>query len=277
MSKVLVVGGNGMLGSMVVRHLVNKGHDVTFTVRNDLPRWMPLQKKVSCFKFKFGQRIPDLTGYDWVINCAGIIKQKSQEPFDLYSVNSVLPWQLLVACQKVGAKLIHVSSDCVFSGKSTEPYLAGAEMDAEDNYGMSKMLGEATGAIVIRTSIIGPAETADGLFEWFMFNHDKKCFGFKNHMWSGVTTLFLAEFIEGLMTNPTVEIPETGGLIQLASPPVTKFQLLSNIKNVWNKQMEIVETNASEAVNRVLLPTVAMAPEIHEQLVLLKIWMENNP
>lgn len=273
--KVLVFGGNGMLGQMVTRYLVSVGHDVTFTVRSKVPEWMPLKKKVGVLKFELGQAIPDLSGYDWVINCIGAIKQKTSEPYDLYAANSVLPWQIQVAAQKTGTKFVQVSSDCVFSGKSDQPYLAGSEMDAEDDYGKSKMLGEVTGAIVLRTSIIGPAQTSEGLFEWF--KKEKSCFGYTNHMWSGVTTLFLAEFIHGLMTNPVVEIPESGGLIQIASPPVSKFQLLSLMNSVWERDIKITSMATTQAVNRVLLPSVALAPEIHEQLVMLKIWMQNNP
>jgi len=271
--RILVFGGTGMLGQVVVKHLVSKGHEVTFTTRKQIPSWMPMRQKVGIIQFEIGQRIPDLSEYDWVINCLGAIKQKTSDPFTLYSANAVFPWQLSFAAKEAGSKLIHISSDCVFSGKSLNGYLADAEMDAEDDYGKSKMLGEPLSAIILRTSIIGPSPSKTGLFSWF-FQQKEECFGYENHLWSGVTTLFLAEFIEGLISNPPVEIPDSGGLIQIASPPVNKFQLLNIIKDTWGLETKVIPQNFVDSViNRVLFPTVALAPEIHEQLVMLKNWM----
>lgn len=276
--KILVFGGNGMLGHVVVKYFVSKDHDVSFTVRSKVPTWMPLIKPARVMKFEATNKIPDLTGYDWVINCIGNIKQKEvSQPSDFYQVNSVLPWRLALACKKVGVKLIHISSDCVFSGKKlTNGYNPGETMDAEDDYGISKALGEPSDAVILRTSIIGPSDVKLGLFEWFRHERKKIVTGYENHLWSGVTTLFLAQFMERLMTENILEIPEAGGLIQIASPPVTKALLLQLINDVFDLKKEITPHCTPEPINRTLIPSVTPAPDIHSQLVELRDWMKLN-
>lgn len=277
--KVMVFGGSGMLGHVVVKHLVNKSHDVTFSVRDSVPKWMPLKKPVGLFKFTTTDKIPDLTGFDWVVNCVGAIKQnKDLKASDFYETNSVFPWKLALACKKTDAKLIHVSSDCVFSGKKVSGSYAPTEsMDAEDDYGISKILGECSDAVILRTSIIGPAEKNLGLFQWFMSETNDVTTGYTNHLWSGVTTLFLAQFIESLMTAPTIEIPPEGGLIQIASKPIDKCLLLNLIQDVFveqNNKKTIIKTETEVPVNRTLSPSVGYANDIHAQLVELRDWMK---
>jgi dTDP-4-dehydrorhamnose reductase len=286
--KVLVFGGTGMLGHIVVKHLVSKDHDVTFTVRdNKVPNWFPMSKRAAVIKFSATGKIPDLTGYDWVINCIGNIKQKENlKSVDYYQINSVFPWRLSLACKKVGVKMIHVSTDCVFSGEKIfskgqdnilNSYGPLDKLDAKDDYGMSKALGECSDAVVIRTSIIGPSDKTHGLFEWFR-NAPDTVDGYVNHFWSGVTTLFLAQFIERLMTAPEIEIPQEGGLIQLASPPLSKYTLLKLISDVFDIPKVVYEAVPpnGEPINRTLLPSVKYAPDIHSQLVELRDWMKIN-
>lgn len=278
--KILVFGGGGMLGHVVVKYLLSKNHNVTFTVREKVPSWMPLPKTVGILKFNATGKIPDLTGYDWIVNCIGNIKQKSGlESVDFYQINSIFPWKLALACKKAGAKMIHVSSDCVFSGKKPAPESYGPmdKLDAEDDYGISKALGECSDAVVIRTSIIGPSEASYGLFEWFRGCRPGALIsGYTNHHWSGVTTLFLAQFIEKMMTEPDLPIPEEGGLIQLASEPIAKAVLLKLINDVFELGQVITETPATLAINRALTPSVKMASDIHSQLVELRNWMAVN-
>jgi len=276
--KILVLGGNGMLGHVVVKYLVSMNHNVTFTVRDEVPRWMPLTKAVGIMKFNATGKIPDLTGYDWVINCIGNIKQKTiLKPIDFYQINSIFPWKLALACKKATVKMVHVSSDCVFSGTKPAPeeYSPMDKLDADDDYGMSKALGECSEAVVIRTSIIGPSEIPYGLFEWFRAQKYEVT-GYNNHIWSGVTTLFLAQFIEKLITSSDLLLPEEGGLIQLASGPVTKLMLLALINDVFDLKRVINETPAPVAINRTLVPSVKLAPDIHSQLVELRNWMAVN-
>lgn len=265
-----------MLGNVVVRHLSEQGHDVTFTVHSSVPSWFPSKNKMSVIKFDAFGVLPGLEGYDYVINCIGAIKQKKYSDSDFYYLNSVFPWKLSNACQKYGSKLIHISSDCVFSGKTELPYIGNETMDATDVYGMSKAFGEPSGAIVIRTSMIGPSGDNAGLFEWFRTCKDKTIKGYENHIWSGVTTLFLAQFIEFCIFQQSIQIPPDGGIIQVASQPVSKLVLLQNIKNVFGINKNIVAHKDSEAISRILVPSTKYAPDIHEQLVELKSWMESR-
>lgn len=274
--KVLVLGGNGMLGNVVVRHFVNKGHEVTFTVRDKMPSWMPMTQRVSVLKFDARKALPPLVGYDFVINCIGNIKQKKDlKAADFYQLNAVFPWKLALACKKAGTRLIHISSDCVFNGKLSmdQKYHPLAPKDAEDDYGVSKALGEPMDAVVVRTSIIGPSSSGLGLFEWYRNLTEGPARGFTNHIWSGVTTLFLAQFIESMLTNPEIAIPEDGGLIQIASPAISKYTLLKIIEDVFGG-VGVERFEDMTPVNRAL--DGKTAPEIHAQLVELKDWMLNN-
>lgn len=272
--KIFVFGGSGMLGSVLAHVLVQANHDITISTRNKIPRWLPVSKKVGIVKFDVSQNLPDLSEYDYVINCIGAIKQKKYSNTEYYQLNSVFPWKLTGICHYQGPRVIHVSSDCVFSGLSKDPYMASASMDAVDDYGMSKALGEPYGAIVIRTSIIGPAEESFGLFEWLRKNSSNSIPGYTNHTWSGVTTLFLAQFIEGLISKPEIEIPPAGGLFQLASQPVTKDVLLELINEIFDLKKTIRPEKSIESINRTLLPSVRHAPDIHAQLVELRDWMK---
>lgn len=281
--KVLILGGNGMLGHVMVKHLASSGHDITFTVRDTMPKWMPFPlKAVSVLKFDATSKVlPSLEGFDFVVNCIGIIKQKQNvSPWEYAHVNSVFPWKLAMACKRAGVKLIHISSDCVFSGKSETRNHPLAPPDAEDDYGISKALGEPTDATVIRTSIIGPSDLKFGLFEWYRNNTDEKVPGYINHVWSGVTTLYLAQLVGSLMETPD-QIPANGGLIQLTTAPITKFDLLNDIKAVFGKDwgknnQEIVPTEAPETINRSLLPGTEAGADIKTQLTELKEWMAQN-
>jgi len=282
--KVLVLGGTGMLGSVVVRYLISKDHNVTFTVRDKIPSWMPTRKAVGVIKFDVkSDLLPSFEGYDFVINCIGNIKQKEGlKSSDFYEVNAVFPWKLALACKKANVKLIHISSDCVFKGdlKPGERYIASAPKDADDDYGISKALGEPSDTIVVRTSIIGPADTEHGLFEWFRNSPKQSVPGFNNHIWSGVTTLYLAQYLERFIFNKSqlLTLPP-GMLVQLASAPITKYDLLVNISNVFCNEWKnplVENVKAPKAVNRALLPSNGEAPNICDQLCELREWMKEN-
>jgi len=274
--KIIVFGGSGMLGDILCQTLVKKNHDVTLTTRGRIPKWLPTSKKVGLIKFEVGNNLPDLSEYDYVINCIGAIKQKNYSVSEFYHLNSVFPWNLAGVCLHQGPKVIHISSDCVFSGLSKEPYMASATMDAVDDYGISKAMGEAYGAIVVRTSLIGPSIETFGLFEWLRNNKNKEVPGYTNHMWSGVTTLYLSQFVEQIISKPEVEIPPTGGLFQVASQPINKHTLLEIINEVFGLGKTIIPTQDKQDINRVLLPSVGYAPDIHSQLVYLRDWMTLN-
>ena len=134
-------------------------------------------------------------------------------------------------------RLIHISTDCVFSGRKGN-YREGDVPDAEDLYGRTKLLGEVSdeGCLTIRTSMIGrELETSNGLIEWFLSQEDKTISGYKKSVFSGFTTNALAEIIAGIITKN----PELHGVWHVASEPISKFELLSLVKQVYGLNIRI--------------------------------------
>lgn len=278
--RVLIFGGSGMLGHVLVKHFVNMGHDVTFTIKQKMPSWMPLNRPVKVFKFDAQKdSIPNLSDYDVVINCIGKIPQDNNCSFqDYYEVNAVFPWKIALKANESNCLFFQISSDCVFSGASATGYIATDSPDSKDDYGRSKAFGEVKNAVVIRTSIIGPSPDKKlGLFEWFKnTKKTKPVSGYANHIWSGVTTLFLAEFIEAFATQKDFQLPQEGMLVQLASEPISKYDLLNAINDVFKFGANIEKFHMKETINRTLFPNgFVQAPKIKDQLESLKKWIEN--
>ena len=178
---------------------------------------------------------------DVIVNCVGIIKQRSEAKASLPSitVNSLLPPWLGEQCASWGGRLIHISTDCVFSGKGNGNYKEDDPSDAEDLYGKSKYLGEvSTGnAITLRTSIIGrELFNRSSLLEWFLSQQRKQVSGFKNALYSGVTTNHLAEVIGDVIQYH----PKLTGLYQVTSQTISKCDLLHLLRDAYKLDVEIV-------------------------------------
>ncbi len=178
-----------------------------------------------------------------VINCVGIVKQLdlASERFPSIAINSLLPHRLHRLCQKTGARLIHISTDCVFSG-SKGPYVESDFADAYDVYGRSKWLGEVIdgNALTIRTSIIGRQLSGHhSLLDWFLLNKNSSVSGYSKAIFSGLTTLELSRVIGEIIRSHQC----LSGLYQVASEPIDKFSLLSLIKNVYDLNIVIDEND----------------------------------
>ncbi len=255
--KILVLGAGGMAGSMISGYLANH-HEVTSLFRKDFD---PLENE-----------LPDMTNYDYVINCIGIIKQKvnasSITDEIMFKVNAEFPHKLANYCS--GTRLIHISSDCVFSGKLPiwRSYSSFDTSDAEDSYGQSKSKGEPHNAMVLRTSIIGPSKDNFGLFEWFRNSNENPNKGFVNHWWSGITTLELAKIINDIISNKKY----SHGLKQIAITPINKYDLLDKINTIF-KLNKTVQLSQGSFVNRTLIPMIR-ATEIETQLIELKRYLD---
>jgi dTDP-4-dehydrorhamnose reductase len=249
MSKVLVLGSAGMAGSIISKFL-SSYHDVTSFDR----------RHFDCLKDK----IPALDKYDCVINCIGKIKQKESSIDDYYKINSEFPKEL---CKKTN-KLIHISSDCVFSGKLSisKAYYSKDHPDADDDYGKSKALGEFPDeSMVLRTSIIGPSKDNAGLFEWFKNNNSAEIPGYINHIWSGITTLELAKIINAILN----ENKYKHGLYQIASNKLSKYDLLTQINETFDLDKNIIPYFDINYINRSLLSDI-QCQNIKQQLLELK-------
>lgn len=170
---------------------------------------------------------------DVVVNCVGIVKQldAAHDPIPSITVNALFPHLLAVACGEIGARFIHLSTDCVFSGRDGN-YSETDQPDATDLYGLSKLLGETTApnCLTVRTSMIGrELEGSHGLLEWFLSNRGGSVRGFKHAIFSGFTTQALAEIIALIVG----EHPQLSGLRHVSAEPINKFDLLSLINDAY--------------------------------------------
>jgi dTDP-4-dehydrorhamnose reductase len=170
-----------------------------------------------------------------VVNCVGAVKQAEagQRPIPAIRINSLFPHELAAACRESSVRMVHVSTDCVFSGERGR-YSEDDLPDATDIYGRSKLLGEVSGEglLTLRTSLIGrELRSSLGLLEWLISNRGGSVKGFSEAVFSGLTTIALATEIGALLE----EHPELEGLWHLAAEPIDKLELLS----VLNRELEL--------------------------------------
>ncbi len=244
--RVLVTGGDGMLGHQVFKHLSVR-HDVKVTLRQNLSSYQEYglfdnENSYSGIDVRNLESILDVFA-DFqpqaVVNCVGIVKQRAvaKESIPSIEINSLLPHRLAVLCKSVSARLIHMSTDCVFSGKKGN-YRECDPSDAEDLYGKSKYLGEVIGdnCLTLRTSIIGrELSRKKSLLEWFL-NQKGTVKGYKYAIFSGLTTIEMSRIIEIILVNhPTVT-----GLYHVSSQPISKLDLLLKIKEALRLDTDII-------------------------------------
>lgn len=177
---------------------------------------------------------------DVVINCIGLIKQLSQagDPISALQLNSILPHRLAKLCSLANARLIHISTDCVFNGRQGM-YTEKDVSNAEDLYGKSKYLGEindSLNVVTLRTSIIGhELKGHTSLVAWFL-SQTSSVKGYKKAVFSGVTTIELATLIKDYV------IPDEDlyGLYHVSAEPIDKYSLLKKIADVYDKDIDII-------------------------------------
>jgi len=183
-------------------------------------------------------RALDAVRPDLVVNCIGIVKQRPEaaDPVASITVNSLFPHRLARACAEGGARLIHISTDCVFSGEAGS-YRENDRPDAADLYGRTKLLGEvdAPGCVTLRTSLIGhELSGTHGLVEWFLSQRGTVR-GFARAVFSGFPTVEMARIVADRI------IPDRrlSGLYHLSSAPVTKYDLLRQVAKEYGKRIRI--------------------------------------
>ena len=244
--RVLVLGGSGMLGHKLWQVFSGR-FDTYVTLRGrdsalarlgiDPERTVP---NVSAETFETVVRAVADVRPQVVVNCIGIVKQapEARDPLSSILVNSLLPHRVAELCRAAGARLIHVSTDCVFSG-SAGRYTEADIPDPEDLYGRSKLLGEvADGAcLTVRTSIVGrELRRSNGFLEWFLAQAGGSVRGFRRAIFSGLSTAALAEVLAEVISDH----PELAGLRHVASEPISKFDLLQLLKDAYGLEVEIV-------------------------------------
>jgi len=244
--RILILGGDGMLGHRLLAEFEGR-HDAAVTLRGPFERYaaFPVLNSGKCFcdvdALDFGsiEQAVRIFEPQVVINAIGIVKQRddADDRRLAIEINALLPHRLATLCRERGARLIHVSTDCVFSG-SRGLYRETDNADAEDVYGRTKFLGEvvAPGCLTLRTSIIGrELSRKRGLLEWLMAQHGE-IRGFTRAVFSGLTTHEFGRVIRMLVEWK----PEAHGLYHVASQPIDKFSLLMAIKKALDLPVEIV-------------------------------------
>lgn len=206
---------------------------------------------IDAFDFDAVVRVMAQVRPEVAINCIGIIKQlpTAKDPIVSLTLNSLFPHRLANLCQAAGARLIHISTDCVFSGRKGM-YTEDDISDAEDLYGRTKFLGEVggMGCLTLRTSIIGrEISTSSGLVEWFLANRGGHVRGYTQAIYSGFTTLALARIIGDVLEQQ----PDLNGVYQVSSEPINKYDLLCQLRDAYNLPIEI-EPYAEVQIDRSL-------------------------
>lgn len=245
--RVLVIGASGMIGSTVLRVLSEKKDwQVYGSVRDgSVKRFFPtpigerLLAGIDVEQPDALARVLDKVRPDAVVNCAGLTKHKpeAEDPLVSVPINTLMPHRLAGLCKLVGARLIHVSTDCVFSGEKGG-YTEDDFADARDVYGKSKALGEVDypHAVTLRTSTIGhELQSQYGLLDWFL-SQEGRCKGYTRAVFSGLPTVVFAQVVRDVV------IPDKtlSGLYHVAAKPINKFDLLKLIAGVYGKTIDII-------------------------------------
>ena len=247
--KILILGGSGMVGHRLAKKLSNQ-YELFSLLRKrpDLDSNQFFEKVLPKNQCIF---IDDINEYenlnnivkkilpDIIINCIGVIKQrdKVENVLNMRRINSLLPHVLNQICNKNKIKLIHLSTDCVFSGTKGN-YQESDNPDPIDEYGKSKLLGEIKkgNALTIRTSFIGPELfNKKSLFEWVKSQKNGEIDGFENAIYSGLTTLAFSEIIENIIDKHQ----NLNGIWHISSNPISKFDLIEMINQKFNLKIKI--------------------------------------
>jgi dTDP-4-dehydrorhamnose reductase len=244
--RVLIIGGAGMLGHKAYQ-LFRRRFDTWTTdllgynnyARYDIYDPDRFVGGVDVSNFDSVVRAVADVKPDVVFNCVGIIKQlkAAKDPIVSLVINSLFPHRLANLCRAGGIRMIHMGTDCAFSGRKGG-YTESDVSDAYDLYGRTKYLGEvgAPGCLTVRTSIIGrELTTSNALVEWFLGNKGGKVRGYKKAIYSGLTTIALANVVADILEKH----PNLSGMYHVASRPISKFDLLCLINEIYGLNVQI--------------------------------------
>lgn len=256
--KILILGGDGMLGHQLLK-LLGERHEVKVTLRQELSAYadcglFTAQNAIPGIDVRMPDRLLGVMSQfppDAVVNAVGIVKQRPDglDVIPNLEINALLPHRLALMCRVVGARLIHISTDCVFSGNRGQ-YREDDVPDPVDIYGHAKLLGEVAqpGVITLRTSIIGLSLYRDAsslhrngsLIDWFLRQRGR-IKGYRNAIFSGFTTMELSRVIAMLLEGHP---PLAGGLYHLSSTAISKHDLLVRLRDRLERDIEIAPDDA---------------------------------
>jgi len=247
---IIICGSSGMLGHTLKKYLKNH-YPVSTIDRSNLNFHNVNSQALSDHIKSLCQNQTTL-----LVNCVGLIKQRSVTDYEMIDINAVLPHKLAHICNNLSIKMIHFSTDCVYSGKKGL-YTETDQHDATDIYGLSKSLGEPKSCSVIRTSIIGEELTNKlSLVEWVKSNKNQSIKGFTNHFWNGVTCLQAGKIIKYILENDLF----WSGTKHFYSDILDKYTLVSIINNIYNLNISIKPIEDVSSINRTLSSNLDILP-----------------
>jgi dTDP-4-dehydrorhamnose reductase len=277
MKKILVLGSNGMAGHVISLYLEGIGYSVDKVARSQ-----------KVFKDTVLMDVTDFTAlnelvsngdYDCVINAVGILNADAENNHDkAVLLNSYLPNFLVSITKNIKTRVIHISTDCVFSGNKGG-YVETDVTDTPTFYGKSKALGELSDNknITLRTSIIGPDfnENAIGLFHWFMSSRNKgEISGYSKALWGGVTTIELAKAISKVINDDDIS-----GLYHLTNTKsIDKFSLLNLFNKYFGSEALHISVNNEYTCDKSLKTAndVFIAPDYDTMIGEMREWINSN-
>lgn len=247
--RIVILGGAGMLGHKLFQILRERFPETVATTREDVGR--PPLDRVTLLQGADVVCGVDVTAFDllrarlqhWapevIVNCVGIVKQRDEatSPITSITLNALFPHRLAEAAAEWGGRVIHFSTDCVFSGRKGN-YHEDDPSDADDLYGKSKFLGEVatSNAVTLRTSIIGRELTGHrSLLDWCLSQNGSTVRGFRRVTYSGITTNEMANVV----TRIIADLPTVSGLFQVVSEPITKYELLLLVREAYGLDIAI--------------------------------------
>ena len=271
--KIYVLGSKGMLGKYVSTYL-SEHYEVINVTRNEIDASNSNEENLHSKLFHLGVRENDI-----IVNCIGVIKPMVDSLGDLVTirVNSVFPRILANVCEKLKVKLIHPTTDCVYTGNEGN-YDENSVHDISDVYGRTKSLGEPNNCTVIRTSIIGEeVNQSRSLVEWVKSSKESTIFGFTNHFWNGVTCLEFAKICKKIIDNKIFWL----GVRHIHSNTVSKKELVEMISNVYDLKINITPKETEDKCDRSLstiYPELLYSmniPSLNDQIIEMKNFSKN--
>jgi dTDP-4-dehydrorhamnose reductase len=280
MKKILLLGSAGMAGQVLKLELLKLKHEIELV---DVARTNKTSKPKILMDLTNFNQLDEIIingNFDFIINCVGVLNNYAEKnPDEAILINSYFPHYLEKLTSKSSTKVIHISTDCVFSGKSGG-YKESDFKDGIGFYAQSKALGEIINNkdLTIRTSIIGPDVNVNsiGLFNWVL-NQSGTINGYTRAFWSGVTTIQLSKFIIEIINRSSIPT----GLIHLTNnSKISKYDLLTSVKNVFElKNIQIIEYN-NYIVDKSFVNTRddinLKVPSYFDMILEMKEWIVKN-
>ena len=260
--RILILGGNGMVGHKIYQTLSSHFQDTWVLLRQPLKNFshknifnsQKVIDRIDLSDFLILQSELNKIDPDIIINAAGITTRRgvNLSVYKSILINAALPHLLEEwVSNKKDKRIIHFSTDCVFSGKSGE-YNENSDLDAQDVYGKTKGIGEVKGpnSLTLRCSMIGrELDYYTELLEWFLSQKGETIKGFSNVIYSGITTVKMAEFVKDII----VHYPDLSGVYNISSVPISKYELLKLFKDTFGYTIEI-EKDTTYKSRKDLLP-----------------------